>query len=311
MNLSGKTVLVTGASGFVGKHVVRQLRDHSEAKVVALSRQSEPDVRGENVKQVVCSFNDLSPDIWEKKGIEEIDAVIHLGGFAPRCGQDANRIDEVYRDNLLGTKTLFESLPPTVKRIVFSSTLDVYDYSSTHAIDENSPIRPETLYAASKYFCELLVKSFALARDWKYSILRMGHLYGPGEGRYMKLIPQTIRMLLRGEAPMIFGPGTDERDYLYVEDAVEFVIRAATSEIKHLGPLNIVRGRSFSVQEIVETLMRLTYFEEPPHHAEAASDSRSLRFDNSNMLKLLGDATFVELEEGLRREIAYFQRLTE
>jgi len=307
MNLNGKTVLVTGASGFIGRHIVRQLREYSE--VVALSRQSEPDARGENVKQVVCSFNDLFPGIWEKEGIQEIDVVIHLGGFSPKGAQDVNKIGEVYRDNLLGTRTLLESLPPTVKRIVFSSTVDVYDYSSTRVIDESSPIGPDTLYAASKYFCELLVKTFALARDWSYSILRVGHLYGPGESRYVKLIPQTIRTLLRGELPTIFGPGTDERDYLYVEDAVDFVIRAATSEIRHLGPLNFVRGRSLSVQEIVETLMRLTNFQGPPRHTEAVSDRRSMRFNNSRMLKLLGDTKFVELEEGLRREIAYFQGL--
>jgi len=202
-----------------------------------------------------------------------------------------------------------ESLRNTTQKMIFASTLDVYAQPPNgHVLTESSPLSPSTLYGASKLFCEQLVRTFARQHGYGYAILRFGHIYGPGEEAYSKLIPVAIQALLRNESPVIHGDGSVQRDLLFVEDAVEVTLRAAVAKIEKLDPVNIVSGKSTSVRQIVEILtalcertMQATYLDKPA--------SQSLKFSSDKMTELFGSREMVPLQEGLRQEVAYFRSL--
>ena len=117
------------------------------------------------------------------------------------------------------------------------------------------------MYGASKLFCEHLVKTYARQCDCGYAILRYGHIYGPGEGGYAKIIPQVIRSLLRNESPAVYGDGSVKRDFLFVGDAVEATIRVVEAKPKTIEAVNIVSGDSKTIREYVNILAKLVGYE--------------------------------------------------
>lgn len=306
--LEGKTVLLTGATGFIGSRLAERLERIAGIKLVLLCRSfTPPSVQGIHVKQ---HLHLLTKQTWTDHGIDNIDIVFHLAAYTPKVPCEANTRGAIYQSNVAGTCSLLESLPNPPETIIFSSTLDLYKHPGDGtALIEESPVDPSTLYGASKLFCESYLRTFAFQNSCRYAILRYGHIYGPGEGAYRKLIPQVIRSLLKGEKPLIYGDGSVQRDLLYVDDAVEATLRAAVAEDTAIDPLNIVNGHSQSVREYVEILMRHTSFSGGAEYLSGKSGGHSLFFSNNGMLEILGHWDFVPIEEGLRREIEYFRRL--
>jgi len=305
--LSGKIILLTGGTGFIGSHLAARLRQISDVKLVLLSRRTMHGT-SENFIPVNSSLKELTRDTWLNHNIEKIDIVFHLGAFTPKRGSEGDCIEPIYNDNLIGTRALLESLPGVPERIVFASTLDVYAPPPENAVlTEQSPLQPSSLYGASKLFCENLVRTYARQHGCGYAILRYGHIYGPGEGAYAKVIPLAIKSLLRNESPVLFGDGSVKRDFLFVTDAVEATVRAALTNNRALDPVNIVRGESRTIREYVETLCRLIGFSGEITYQADKPAGRSVKFNNDKMAETLGCWKTVELEEGLRQEIEYFR----
>lgn len=308
--LRGKTVLVTGGTGFIGARLVARLRSAGDVRLVLLSRRPPAESRpGET--WVAAPLDRLTRETWRAAGVERFDVVFHLAAYIPRNVEAADRIAEVYRDNLLGTRALLESLPIPPGRIVFASTIDVYAPPGADAVlNEDSPLGPRSLYGASKVFCEQVVRTHARSNGCGFAILRYGHVFGPGEQSFERLIPETIRRLLRGEPPVVYGDGSVERDFLHVEDVVEATLRAAVADVREIDRLNVVRGVSRPVREIVEMLMEITGF---PGAARFLPDRRSgcsWRFDNRRLFSVLGRWPLVPMEDGLREEVADFGRMS-
>lgn len=307
-SLSCKTILLTGATGFIGGHLADRLAKIPAARLVLLSRNAMAN-RQPNATWVNCAMNRLTRQVWIDHGIENIDVVFHLGAFIPKNSSEVDAIDVIYRDNLLGTRALLESLPNTPKKIIFSSTIDVYaPLPEGMTLSEEGVLEPSSLYGASKLFCEQLIKAYSKKNNCGYAILRYGHIYGPGEAAYAKLIPQVIKTLLSNESPVVYGDGSALRDYLYVGDAVEATVRAASIE-GNIGPINIVRGESVTLKEIVQLLIRLAGCNIQIEFLPNKPNGNSLRFDNSQMTRLLGIWPMTNLESGLAAEIDAFRRI--
>ena len=302
--LSGKTVLLTGATGFIGAHLARRLESIPGCRLALLSRREVPGASGGSA-WVRGDLAQLSPRTWSEQGLDRIDVVLHFGGYIPKRQGSANVVSENYRDNLLGTRNLLESLPNTPETVVFASTVDVYALpTGDDVLSENSPVDPPTLYGAAKLFCEHLVKTYAKEHGCRFAVLRLGHIYGPGESAYAKLIPQSIKRLLANESPKVYGNGGALRDFLFVGDVVEAALRAATFASASIEPVNIVSGTSRPIREIVETLARLIGFSGEISYQLDKPNGHSLVFDNRRMVDVLGRWDFVPLKEGLLQEVA-------
>lgn len=304
---AGKTILVTGASGFIGRALLARLERESGAKLVVLSRQGG--ALSPSCTRVQLVLEELTSNSWIDHGVERVDIVFHLAGFIPKRAGDANSIDDAFRSNLTGTRMLLESLPSRPAMFVFFSTIDVYAPAVSGPVTESSPVDPPTLYGASKFFCEKLVTTHAREHGYDCAILRVGHTYGPGEDAYEKLIPEAIRALLDGKAPVVFGDGSVLRDFMYVDDVVEAAIRSASLSAPEAAPINVVGGRPRPVRDVVDMLTEISGSALPVEYRRDLPGGRSLEFDNTRMRDTLGSWEQVLLGEGLIREVEYFRRL--
>jgi nucleoside-diphosphate-sugar epimerase len=300
----GKHVLVTGASGFIGRALMSRLAA-SGATVIALSRR-ELASGVTSARSILMPLEQLTAGHWDRAGIRQFDTVFHLGAFIPKRRCDADDIDANFASNLAGTKRLLESFAAPPGRFIFASSIDVYAPMAPNAsLTETSPVEAATLYASTKLCGERMVAAWGAQTGAEVAVLRYGHVYGPGEGAYEKLIPHTIRTLLAGQNPIIYGDGSPERDCVYVADVVEATVRCASSERAPAGPVNIVSGVSHRIADIVQCLIETTgsaaTIDRQPGHA----GDRSFRFDNKVMLANFGTWRLTPLNEGLRAEVEH------
>jgi nucleoside-diphosphate-sugar epimerase len=276
--------------------------------LLLLSRQNRQATQ-QNEVWLKGELGQLTPEYWRSQNINHIDYVFHLGAFIPKISAEANRIDRIVDDNISGTRTLLQNLPSKPDKLVFTSTIDVYaQFENADVLTESTKLAPNTLYGASKVFCESMIAAWAKECCCDYAILRFGHIYGPGEEQYGKLIPVVILNLLANQAPVVHGDGSVLRDYFYVGDAVEATIRAALVE-GNVGSINIVRGESTSLKEIVQLLIRLVGSNKGIKFLSDKPNGKSLRFDNKQMTTLLGNWSMTSLAEGLEAEVEAFRKI--
>lgn len=304
-SFAGKVILVTGANGFIGRHLVKRLSTIEGVKLLLLSRQkTQP--QHDNQIWLQCDLSELTPEYMSSQGAKHVDYVFHLGAFIPKISSDINNIEGALQDNIFGTSNLLNSLPNRPDKFVFSSTIDVYAPSGVdEVLTEDSRVSPSNLYGASKYFCEQLISAWAEENNCKLSILRYGHIYGPGEEQYSKLIPEVIRTLLSGGSPTIYGDGSVLKDFLYVKDAVEATVRAALIDVS-ANVVNIVCGESVTVKEVVEMLVLSVGKNIKIRYLFEQKNGISQLFDNSRMNSVLGAFSMTSLEKGLADEVLYF-----
>jgi len=306
-HLEGKVILVTGANGFIGTHLVAKLHRIHGVKLLLLSRQPKQSA-SEDVIWLEGELESLTPAFWEAHHVDYLDYVFHLGGFTPKNGSTASDIERNIRDNISGTYALLKSLPGVPSGIIFSSTLDVYaPPKDGEVLTESSMLQPTGFYGASKLLCEKLISTWAAANGCRVAILRYGHIYGAGEGQYGKLIPVAIRSLLANQAPRISGDGSVLRDYLFVGDALEATIRAAQAE-SSVGPVNIVSGTSVTLKSVMQVIQNIIGNGIRAEYLLDKPSGVSLRFDASLMKKIFGDWPMTTLEEGLKEEVEAFTR---
>ena len=300
-----RTVAVTGARGFLGAATVRKLAGLPDTKVVAVARSRPADATGPNIQWIESSLEALRPSHWQSLETTSLDAVIHLAAFTPKNAAERDNAPEIVGANVVGVQTLLASLGNLPRRIVFCSTLDVYSRSAfDHPVNERSPIGPVGLYGLSKLLGEGLAEAYARSAGIEHVTLRMGHVYGPGEERYAKLVPETIRRLLAGKPARIVGDGADRRDLFYVDDAAEALVRSCTAALSGVGTINVARGESYSIRDIVNTIAELLDQQGLVEQLPRSPDAYSTVFDTALMTRVLGAWTFLPLAEGLKQEIA-------
>jgi UDP-glucose 4-epimerase len=295
-------VVVTGATGFIGRHVARRLDELPDLRVVRLGR------RDDATADIVCPLERMSGDIWQSAGVNRVDLVVHLAAYTPKSAVDLDHLAPAVETNIVGTLRLLESFPFPPARVVFGSTLDVYGPSVGRVL-ESTQVAPVGLYGASKLFGEHLIRKWCAATGASWAILRYGHVTGPGEEVYRRFVPEALRRISRGLAPVVYGDGSQLRDLIGVTDAVEATVRAGMRVDENVGPINVVRGESKSVANIVGTLLRLW-----PASLEAQFDltrpsGQSFRFDNGLMFEALGRWPLLTWDEMLSQTVEHFRHI--
>lgn len=297
-----KRALVTGASGFVGTHLVKALVENGHS-VIAIRRGGAPSVHDERVSWVQADLS--APNEVDRLSLpDSIDVLFHLAAWTPkRTGpQDP---DAIARDGILGTDALLRAVLPRLRRVVFASSLDVYG-PVTGLITEKTTPRPATLYGVAKLLTESIVRQRCSEHGVGAVVLRLGHIYGPGEDAYQKLIPSTIRRILGGERAKISGDGSVRRDLLYVADAVSGLLAAG---IRGTGEtINLCAGVSHSIREVVATIAaQMGAAGEVEDESTTGQVSASYEFDIAVARRVLAFAPTTQLGDGLASEIAHMR----
>ncbi len=305
--LSGASVLVTGATGFVGAHLVERLRNEHLSRLALLSRRPIHHV-GDGQVAIASDLADLSPSTWGDAGLDAFDVVFHLGAATQRSRTGRLDGEAVLRTNVVGTHALLQSLSGSTRcRVVFASAVDVFA-SSEKVIDESSPVRDTGLYPMSKLMGEALVADWADRTGSQAIIARVGHVYGPGEGAYGKAVPTFIQAALDGRPLVVYGDGSAERDLLYVADAVEALVRASLVPLAEPSTTVIVAGAgSTPIAEIARQVAEMAGRPELVKFERDRPAGHSTRFNIEKMRRLLGDWDRVSLRGGLRNEMEHFK----
>lgn len=297
---------LTGVTGFLGQYVLSALQKTPDIRVAALVRHHGLDADPCVTAVVSDDFRNLRASTWLGAGIREMDCVVHLAAVTPKSQGEGAAKPELFQANFDLTSRVLDSLPVAPRRLIFASAVDVYGFSREQApITESSPIDPWGYYSEAKVACEELCLRYGRDSSTEVMILRYGHMYGPGEEAYEKLIPVTIRRAALGAPLKIFGSGVVLRDFLHVRDAAEATKRALYASTATFNLFNVVRGESVSVEWIVSEIARLSGSIPVMEADHPTSASRHLVFDATRLRRTIGDWAHVSLRDGLREEFDY------
>jgi CDP-glucose 4,6-dehydratase len=312
-----RPTLVTGATGLVGGWVVRRLLDLG-ADVVCLVRDWVPQslLIGEGlltrVKSVRGDVRD-QPLLERILGEYEVDTVIHLA--AQTIVGIANRNPtSTFETNVGGTWSLLEACrrSPLVKQIVIASSDKAYGSHEQLPYGESAPLQGRHPYDVSKSAADLIAQSYGVTYGLPVAITRCGNFYGGGDLNWNRIVPGTIRSVIREERPIIRSDGTYIRDYFYVEDGAASYLALAEA----LAGKPELRGESFNfsnespmtVVEVVDRVLKLMGSDlKPEIRNEATNEIRAQYLSAEKARTRLDWAPLFTMEEGLTRTISWYR----
>ena len=313
-----RPTLVTGATGLLGGWLVRQLLGPG-ADIVCLVRDWVPQselVHAQLVERVKVVRGDICDQVLLERilGEYEIDTVFHLA--AQTIVGIANRNPfSTLETNIRGTWTLLEACrrSPTVHSIVTASSDKAYGDQEQLPYNEDAPLQGRYPYDVSKSCADLLAQSYAVTCRLPVAITRCGNFYGGGDLNWNRVVPGTIRSVLRGQQPVIRSDGQYVRDYFYIEDAAAAYILLAEKMAQNANlygeAFNFSNETPVSVIELVEHILRLMESNlKPVIRNEAANEIRQQYLSAAKACEMLGWQPVFTLDEGLKRTISWYEK---
>lgn len=313
-----RRVFVTGGTGLVGGWLIRRLVAEG-ADVVTLVRDWTPrsHLLGSDLLERVTS---VRGDVCDQAALEriigeyEVTTVIHLAAQTIVGIANANPIS-TFETNIAGAWRLFEACrrSPRVGQVVFASSDKAYGEAAVLPYNEDTPLNGLHPYDASKSCADLLAQTYAKTWGLPVAITRCGNFFGGGDLNWNRVVPGTVRSVLRGERPVIRSDGSLIRDYIHVEDAVEAYMKLA----RGLADRPEIAGEAFnfstetplSVRDMVAMILRLTDSDlEPVILNQAHNEIPAQHLNAAKARRELGWTATVGLEEGLRRTIDWYRR---
>ena len=307
-------VLVTGGAGFIGTHLVRQLS--SAGRDVRILDNFDPQVHGEGKSPCEAGgaahvTGDVRDQNTVAKCLEGVDRVVHLAA-AVGVGQSMYEVKYYVDVNCNGTAVLWEEilkLRDRIEKVVVASSMLIYGEGDPRFTGENHPLRPTSVYAVTKRDQEELSLSLGRAYGIPTVALRLFNVYGPGQSLnnpYTGVAAIFASRLLNGQAPVIFGEGTQTRDFVHVRDIVQGICLALDGSCP-TGAYNVGTGAATSILDLAERLARALDFtgEIGPSGRVRAADVRHCVADIGKIQKVLGFSPQVPLDTGLRDLVAW------
>jgi CDP-glucose 4,6-dehydratase len=312
-----RPVFVTGGTGLVGAWLVKRLVEHG-AEVSCLVRDWVPRselVQARLLERVNVVRGDVrDQDLMERAlGEYEVDTVIHLA--AQTIVPIANRNPvSTFETNVAGTWALLEACrrSPKVKQVVLASSDKAYGDQVKLPYGEDTPLQGTHPYDVSKSCADLIGQSYAKSFDLPVVVTRCGNFYGGGDLNWNRIIPGTIRSIVRGQRPVIRSDGTYVRDYFYVEDgAAAYMLLAeklAANPALKGEAFNFSNELQITVKELVDRILRsMGSTLVPEVRNEAQREIRLQYLSAEKARKQLGWTPLFTLEEGLARTVKWYR----
>jgi CDP-glucose 4,6-dehydratase len=312
-----RPTFVTGGTGLVGGWLVRRLLQ-AGADVVCLVRDWVPQselVRTNQVEKVTVVRGDIRDrDMLERVlGEYEIDTVIHLAAQTIVTIANRNPVS-TFETNIAGTWNILEACrrSPRVRQVVTASSDKAYGDQETLPYDETTPLQGQHPYDVSKSTADLIARMYAVSFDLPVVVTRCGNFYGGGDLNWNRIVPGTIRSILRGQRPVIRSDGKSVRDYFYVEDgAAAYMLlaeRLAASPRLRGEAFNFSYGNQVTVLELVnQILARMGSTFQPEILNEAGNEILIQYLSSAKAREVLGWKPLFSLEAGLDNTIAWYK----
>jgi CDP-glucose 4,6-dehydratase len=312
-----RSVFVTGGTGLLGSWLVKQLIE-AGANVVCLIRDWVPQselVRSRRVEQVNTVRGDITDrDLIERTlGEYEVEVVFHLAAQTIVGIANRNPIS-TFSTNIEGTWNLLEACrrSPKVSSIVVASSDKAYGDQDNLPYDETMPLQGRHPYDVSKSCADLIAQTYAVSYNLPVAITRCGNFYGGGDLNWNRVVPGTIRSVLRGERPVVRSDGNFVRDYFYIEDgAAAYMLLAErlASEVTLRGQaFNFSNESQISVLEMVELILGKMKSSLSPEVLNQASNEIRHQFLSAERARTrLNWRPQFALESGLDRTLAWYR----
>lgn len=307
-----KTYLVTGGAGFIGSHVVDSLAaaGHRVRVLDDLKTGSLENLRAvaDRIELIQGSITDSAVVHSAVKGTE---VVFHIAALpsVQRSVEDPLTSHDVCATGTL--QILQAARQANVRRVVYAASSSAYGETPGAIRSETDAIAPISPYAVAKATGELYCRCFTVVYGLETVRLRFFNIFGPRQNPwspYSGVIAQFIARMSAGERPTIFGDGLQSRDFTYVANAVDAVVRAATAPTANGNVYNVGNGGTINLLTLVSELNRLLGTAlEPIHAAPRSGDVRLSQADISRARKDLGYNPGVSFEHGLQLTLEAFQ----
>lgn len=293
-------VLVTGGAGFIGSHIVKRfVAGGYEVSVVDNLSSGRKEALPAHVP--LFELDILSPELDRLLARLQPEVVIHLAAQTDVSFSVENPLADA-RINIEGTLNVLEAARKHgVRHFLFASSAAVYGEVDVLPVTESTPLRPLSPYGMSKMVGEGYVRLFAQTYDMVYTIFRLANVYGPGQERAKESGVTSIffERLMKGEAPLVYGDGSQTRDFVYVRDVAEGFFLAVKSPMN--GTFHLSTGEETSINRLLELLGRLFPAAPPPRYGKARPGDiwRSV-LSNEKVRERLGWQPKYTLWEGLQ-----------
>ena len=307
--------LITGGAGFIGSNIVKELLKRGEQVRVIDNFATG---KRENLFEYKSDTNfeliegDLRSFHIVRNAVKGVDYILHQGALpsVPRSINDPITTNDV---NILGTLNILEAAKEFgVIRVVYASSSSVYGNSENLPKVEDMPVSPLSPYALSKYtaerYCQIYYKIYGL----ETVVLRYFNVFGPNQdptSQYSAVIPKFIKLMKEDRQPIIYGDGTQSRDFTYVANVVEANILACTAE-KAVGEvINIACGERYTLLQLVENINNILGKNiEPLFEKERAGEVKHSLASIKKVKSLLQYSPAVSFYEGLEKTVDFFAK---
>jgi len=304
MQLNGKKVLVTGGAGFIGSNLVDGLLEQGN-KVIVLDDLSSG--KESNLKDALATGNcrfikgSITENDAVKEAVKDVDVIIHMAVQCLRLSFDKPFL--VHEVNATGTLNVLK---------LAQDMSEVYGTAITAPMPENHPLCPTTVYGASKLAGELYTDAFGKTYGMPVLVVRPFNTYGyreHHEGVHGEVIPRFLVRMLNNLPPVIYGDGSQTRDFTFVPDTVKGIIAATCAENLVGKAVNVARGQEVTIRKIAEMMIDILGKKEMKvvFEKERPADVNRHFADISLIKQMTGFEPKTSIEDGLKAYISWFQ----
>jgi len=305
--------LVTGGAGFIGSNLVKKLLEMNE-DVCILDNFATG--KRENILPLIDNPHltviegDLRSFHIVRTAVKGVDYILHQGALpsVPRSINDPITTNDV---NILGTLNILEAAKEFgIKRVVCASSSSIYGNSETLPKVETMPVNPMSPYALTKYaqerYCQIYYNLYGL----ETVALRYFNVFGPNQdptSQYSAVIPKFIKLMIEDKEPVIYGDGTQSRDFTYVDNVVYANLLACNAEKAAGEVINVACGESYMLLELVKMINEILGKNiEPKFDPERPGDVKHSWAGIDKAKELLSYEVKVDFKEGLKRTIEFY-----
>ena len=308
------TYLVTGGAGFIGSHLSEELVRRGHTVRVADSLITGKRSNLDHIQKIEFLEGDLADVAFAQKAVDGMEYVLHQAAIpsVPRSVKDPITSNRANVDATLNV--LVAARDAGVKRLVFAGSSSAYGNQPTLPKREDMPDSPLSPYALQKVIGEQYLQMFTSLYGLETVSIRYFNVFGPRQdpsSPYSGVISVFATALIDNRPPTIYGDGGQTRDFTYVANVVDGVLKAATAEGASGQIINVATGGRISLNQLFESMKRLVGATvDPIYREERAGDVRDSQADIEKARRILGYEPTVSFEEGLKRTVEWYRTAT-